>query len=114
MAALRRFLAMRADTGADTTLTSLPDDALQLVIVACSNTARPFTAYGVPHFMAVKGLACSKALLRQLHRLRGLSWAFGASPPCNAPRHYRPRSAARGALYCYTRTDCRSIYRMCS
>ena len=72
MAALRRFLAMRADTGADTTLTSLPDDALQLVIVACSNTARPFTAYGVPHFMAVKGLACSKALLRQLHRLRPL------------------------------------------
>ena len=72
MAALRRFLAMRADTGADTTLTSLPDDALQLVIVACSNTVRPFTAYGVPHFMAVKGLACSEALLRQLHRLQPL------------------------------------------
>ena len=72
MAALRRFLAMRADTGADTTLTSLPDDALQLVITACSNTARPFTAYGVPHFMAVKGLACSKALRQQLHRLQPL------------------------------------------
>ena len=86
MAALRRFLAMRADTGADTTLTSLPDDALQLVITACSNTARPFTAYGVPRFMAVKGLACSKALLRQLHRLRPLVGVRRLAPLPPLPR----------------------------
>ena len=49
------------------TLDALPDDALQQVIGACSDTAE----FSVPLFEAVKSLAClSKALLQQLHRLR--------------------------------------------
>ena len=50
------------------TLEVLLDDAFQLVIAACSDTEDD-----VPLFEAVKGLGCvSKALLRQLHRLRPL------------------------------------------
>ena len=45
----------------------LPDDALALVIGACSTTQ------DIPHFEDVKGLGCiSKGVLQQLHRLRPL------------------------------------------
>ena len=49
------------------TLTSLPDDAILLVIVACARWE------GVPLFEAVKGLAClSKGMRQQLYRLQPL------------------------------------------
>ena len=46
---------------------SMPDDVFQLVIVACSSTIDSLPLFGL-----VKGLACSKALLQQLHRLQPL------------------------------------------
>ena len=49
------------------TLGALPDDAFLQVIAACRGIAEYF-----PLFEAVKGLACSKALLQQLRRLRPL------------------------------------------
>ena len=51
------------------TLATLPDDAFQQIVAACSDTAGD----GLLHFEAVKGLGClSKALLQQLHRLQPL------------------------------------------
>ena len=49
------------------TLDALPDDTFQQIIDAVSSTSD-----GVPLFEAVKGLACSKALRQQLHRLQPL------------------------------------------
>ena len=50
---------------------ALPDDAFQQVIAAFSSTYSS-TRGGVPLFEEVKGLACSKGMRQQLHRLQPL------------------------------------------
>ena len=58
-------------SGAEMTLTSLPDEMLLLVIKACNEPIR--VCNGLPLFEHVKGLAgLSKGVQQQLHRLRPL------------------------------------------
>ena len=62
-------------------LHTLPDDTLVQVIVACNDSD---TGNGVPRLESVKGLACSKGLLEQLHRLQPL---VGVKSLAVAPTH---------------------------